>query len=556
MTMRINHNVAAVNTLRNLNESDQAMSSSLEKLSTGESVNHASDGPATLVISEQMRGQIGSIEQAIKNSEASVSMIQTTEASLVEVNNLLISMRQLTIHAANEGANDSKMLAADQMEIENAIETIDRIARTSQFGTRVLLDGSNGANGVAVGDGLEFMEATPETKPSPAEGYAVNVTQPATQASKTGQRPIQLDDLLGAFQLVIAEGGRVAKYDLDSPTDGKSVRNLVEQLKAMPPETRESNPVMRDVRRVIAQILQNKVNDAMLKVSVRINPTTQALEVTHNEYGSEAGFSVSSTSAGVLASSSDKIETSQPGKDIQGTIDGKVARGQGFELTGAKDSEVEGLKVRFLPVRLHQLRLPKGDPMNQELADMPLPAPGARPLSKTEEGGNFLYQWEIPVAADKPVEGYVHIAQNSLSFQVGPTRGQQVRISLLDAKANRLATGITNHSGFRSLKEIRVTDSQGAQDSLLLLDAAITQVAEMRANLGAFQKNTLDSNTKALHIAKENLVSAESSLRDADMAAEMSQFTRHQVMVGSGMAMLAQANQTPRAVLQLLRDAR
>ena len=97
-----------------------------------------------------------------------------------------------------------------------------------------------------------------------------------------------------------------------------------------------------------------------------------------------------------------------------------------------------------------------------------------------------------------------------------------------------------------------MTTSQGAQDALLIIDDGITQISQLRADLGAFQKNTLQSNTNSLRIAQENLVSAESSLRDTDMAAEVSRFTRNQIMFASGMAMLAQANQTPQAVLQLL----
>ncbi|MCH7477978.1 MAG: flagellin, partial [SAR324 cluster bacterium] len=155
MAFRINHNIPALNALRNLNRTDDEMSRSLERLSSGLKVNRGSDGPAVLVISEQMRGQIASIGQAIQNSEASISMVQTAEASLTEVNRLLVAMRQLALHAANEGANDARMLAADQAEVDNSLDTIDRIALTSQFGTRTLFDGSNGPNGVAVGKGLE-----------------------------------------------------------------------------------------------------------------------------------------------------------------------------------------------------------------------------------------------------------------------------------------------------------------------------------------------------------------------------------------------------------------
>jgi flagellin len=212
---------------------------------------------------------------------------------------------------------------------------------------------------------------------------------------------------------------------------------------------------------------------------------------------------------------------------------------------------------------MEKVRLPKfipeggalvSNPAIKPLQNMSPPMPNARPISRVEDGDSVVYTWEVPQDVSAKVEGYVHVSQNSLSFQVGPTRGQQVRISLIDAKTDRLATGVKNESGFRSLREINVTTSQGAQDALALVDDAITSISSVRANLGAFQKNTLQSNTNSLRIAHENLTSAESSLRDADMAEEMSHFTRNQIMLQSGVAMLAQANQTPQSVLQLLNN--
>ena len=164
----------------------------------------------------------------------------------------------------------------------------------------------------------------------------------------------------------------------------------------------------------------------------------------------------------------------------------------------------------------------------------------------------MIYNWEVPSDVTQEVEGYVHVTQNSMNFQVGPSHGQMVKVSLLDAKTDRLAGGIDNESGFKSLSELDVRTSQGAQDAMRLIDVAIDQISTLRASLGAFQKNTLQSNTNSLRIAQENLVSAESSVRDADMAEEVSTFTRNQIMLSSGMAMLAQANQTPQTVLQLL----
>jgi len=142
MSLRINNNIAAINAHRNLTQTTQQLSSSMEKLSSGYRINRASDNPAGLVISEQFRAQIAGLGRAIENSEGSINMIQTAEGALNEINNLLVSMRELAIHAANEGFNDVDQLAADQAEIANAIKTIDRISANTQFGTKKLLDGT------------------------------------------------------------------------------------------------------------------------------------------------------------------------------------------------------------------------------------------------------------------------------------------------------------------------------------------------------------------------------------------------------------------------------
>ena len=173
MSLRINHNTSSLNAHRSLVKADKRVNASLEKLSSGLAINRAGDAPAMLVASEQMRSQVASLEQAIKNSETSVSMVQTSESALGEVNNMLVEMRSLAIHAANEGANDAVMLEADQQDISSKISSIDRIATTTQFGSKKLLDGSNGVSGTAIGDGLEFVSATTGTQSSDEMGFEV-----------------------------------------------------------------------------------------------------------------------------------------------------------------------------------------------------------------------------------------------------------------------------------------------------------------------------------------------------------------------------------------------
>src|SRR5574341_1977906 len=136
MALRINHNVTAVNGHRWLVHNDGLLAKSLEKLSSGQRINRASDGPAALIISEQVRSQVSSVKQAISNSEIGISMTQTAEAALTEVTNTLTSMRQLAISAANEGANDKNMLEATQLELRNSIETVDGVPLTGGAASR------------------------------------------------------------------------------------------------------------------------------------------------------------------------------------------------------------------------------------------------------------------------------------------------------------------------------------------------------------------------------------------------------------------------------------
>ncbi len=229
MALRINHNIASINGGRYLTTNDGMLTKSLEKLSSGQRINRAADGPASLIISEQLRAQVASIKQSINNAETAVSMLQTSEAALTEVNSLLVGVRQLAIHASNQGANSPDMLAADQLEIKNSLETIDRIARQAQFGNKKLLDGSTGANGVATGKGVEFLEAAPLTRASPVEGYEVRVFQLGERAHIKGSVGLTKEMIDKGEQMSISEAGRTVHFVTQK---GDSVEQVFGKLKS------------------------------------------------------------------------------------------------------------------------------------------------------------------------------------------------------------------------------------------------------------------------------------------------------------------------------------
>ena len=484
MSLRINHNVSAINAHRNLNTNDVRLGSSLEKLSSGLKINRAADGPASLVISEQMRAQIAGLRQAVDNSEGAVSVVQTAEGALHEVASLLVSMRQLAIHAANEGVNDEVMLNADQQEIENSLSSINRIAEQTQFGTKKLLDGSFGAAGTTTGGLIEFLGAGTAAKDSGIQGYAVQVTQTASQSQLAGQ--VTLDDsaIKAGEKLTVIENGKTASYT--------SSRD--------------------DSAETVAANFQVAINEAGLEVDVKLD-TTGRMQLTSRKFGSGEAFQASSSTAGVLSQDAGEISNSNAGQDVKGLINGEVASGQGLVLTGNEgNTATSGLKI------------------------------------KLDES------FKIPAdqAADAVDVGRVYLTQKAMKFQVGGNAHQTVEVELQSTHASQLARAVDNQSGFTSLADINVLNHTQAQDAIGLLDSAINEVSQVRAELGAFQKNTLESNLSNLRVAEENLTHAESQIRDLDMAREMASFTRSQIMTQSATAMLAQANQSPQQVLALL----
>ena len=153
MSLRINNNIESMNAHRSLLMNDRALSKSLERLASGQKVNRAADDPAALVISEHMRAQVSGMEQAIRNNEVAISLVQTDEGSMNEISSILVSLRQRAISAANVGASDQDMIDANQAEVENGLASIDRVVSSTQFGHYKLLDGTNAAKTITNEDG-------------------------------------------------------------------------------------------------------------------------------------------------------------------------------------------------------------------------------------------------------------------------------------------------------------------------------------------------------------------------------------------------------------------
>ncbi len=529
--MRVNHNIPSLTALRHLGNTNMSTTKNLERLSSGMKINTAADSPAQLTISENMRAQISGIEQAIDNSETSISMIQTAEGAMQEVSNILINLRQLSIHAANEGANDDRMLQADQSEVDNLISTLKRIAKHTQFGSKPLLDGSNSVSGMAVGDGFRFVEANPETPASPENGYEIAISQVATRTQASATIPIDVENGKQDFKFTINEGGKVMSFE----TGRKDVKEVVDKMIGdfeNHPEIHDKETTNGAIREVISRKFQQEVNKAGIDVDVFINEIGMLI-IRHRQFGSEPSFAVTSNVPGILAPEANIGFHAERGRDISGTLAGETAIGKGQILTALEGTAAQGLAVEF----------------NKTL--------GTKIIETIDEvtgevSGQQVILEDNNTLAGKEVDGYVHVSQQSLAYHIGPSQAQNIRMDIDSVSPEKLAAGIENDSGFTNLAEIDVTSAKGATDSLGLIDEAIGEVAQMRGKLGAFQKNALESTLGYLRIADENLTNAESIIRDTDMASEMSHFTKNQILLASGTAMAAQANQIPKSVLQLL----
>ncbi len=302
------NNSTSLNAQANLNRASSALSKTTERLSSGLKINRGSDGPAALVISEKQRAQIAGLRQAIDNTDKAVSVVQTAEGALNEINSLLVKVRSLAIDSANTGFNDADALAANQAEISNALETINRIANNTQFGTKKLLDGSGGISGTANDADVDVLRATSDTT---AGTYAVEVTTEGERANVTAGTEQTAN--LAADETLTVNGVAI---QLES---GMSQAEVV-----------------------------SRINDFSSQTGVTAEVSTGGeTRVYSQAFGSDAEVSiVSNVAAAATSSGFGTTSTTDTGVNVVGTIDGDSFTGKGNVLT-ATSGNGKGLSVQF-----------------------------------------------------------------------------------------------------------------------------------------------------------------------------------------------------------------
>jgi len=516
--MRINHNINALNAWRSMSETQYSMSKTLEKLSSGLRINRAGDDAAGLAISEKMRGQIRGLNMAVKNAQDAISLIQTAEGALTEVHSILQRMRELAVQAASD-TNTNVDRNQIQAEINQLREEIDRIARTTEFNTMKLLDGK-----------IESFRPEADLKVVTGGNFDLKASQTgdlrgfqlAQGTNIIGNSRVNLAilgrnlgtltlSITGATVAVLAAGTTVFRFTVSNNASFSSYIRTVGGLRFefIVSDTNAGNTVSA------------LVNSFRISLATSVNLTFA--DVNEGSYVVEVGqFTGAGTSAldvrinyfNRTGLASAPIVNFGDGRAIYGTITGSIR----YSATAGRFviDIAAGLKGIFFTWSTGVYNINSFG--------------GALPLEEVIDSG-------VVRAEERWYE------DTSLIFQIGANEGHNMIAGLDDMRAAALA--LTEGS-------LRVTDQNSAERTIMLIDAAIHKVSTARARLGAVQ-NRLEHTISNLGVAAENLTAAESRIRDADMAKEMMEFTKQQILMQSSMAMLAQSNALPQTVLQLLR---
>lgn len=492
MALGIQTNVASLNAQNNLSKSSSDLQTSLERLSTGLRINSAKDDAAGLAISDRMTSQINGLTQATRNANDAISLTQTAEGAMSESTNILQRMRELAIQSANDtnSATDRSNL---QKEVSQLQSELNRIAETTTFNGKNLLDGSFSAAKFHVG-----AEAN----------QTIDVSIGSTKATTMGAYQIAANTNIGAL---------TPAADV---TGGNSTAGQILTVSGLASEdvTVTANDAASDVAKAI--------NDASGSTGITANSSTEATLEGLSAAGTVSFTLSSSNSTGTVGTAtaiSAAITTSDYSTLATAINDVAATTGITAELS-ANNSSIT-------------LRNENGDDIN--ILDF---AHSGAAGETMDVSGNTLTgpTGAVQAGTDSIVVGGSLSLEASSSFVVLSD----------DATATILAS--QNESAtLSSVADIDITTQSGSNNALSVIDNALAFISESRADLGAIQ-NRLDSTISNLTNISENTTAARSRILDADFASETASLTKNQILQQAGTAMLAQANTLPQGVLSLL----
>jgi len=487
--MRINHNIPALKTNNILGKNNTAMERSLERLSSGYRINRAADDAAGLAISQKMKTQIAGLNQASRNASDGISVIQTAEGALIEVEEMLQRMRELSVQAANGTSTDDDRMQL-QAEVEQLKDEINRISETTEFNTKKLLDGTLDRRSYSSDPSVELISLSDAVN---VRDYKFRPTKEATQAVLVSNKMTgrSVPDDKEEYTLTINNQDITIPKDADLNT---ILTNLNDVCGNMGIQVAYTDGSKDDTE---AGVGGYRVVDP---ATAAASPTSYSLVFATDDYGTNAEL---------------EIYADQALSNLLGIS------AEGGEVSG-EDCAIE--------------------------------------LVRTDEGG-FTNTSTISIDGD-----YVTVRDRDdfeMVFKVdGGAVGSEVTVTVLDAGPMTLQIGANEGQTMEvriprvdvvtlNIETANIGTQEGAMEAITLFNDAINEVSAVRAKLGAYQ-NRLDHAINSLDVSAENLTEALSRIEDTDMAGEMATYTQYQVLTQAATSMLAQANERPQNILNLL----
>ncbi len=466
---RINTNIPSIQAQHKLAANNFDLSVRLERLSTGLRINRGRDDPAGLIASETLRSEIRGISQAIENSTRAMNVIATAEGALNEISALLLDMQALVNHAANTGAISEEEIDADQLQIDSLIEAIDRIANTTQFGGRKLLNGNyeylvSGVAASAITDVTMFGARVPPNS-------FQNVTLEVYSSAQTAQ---VVFSGTGITENVTIEIKGLDGTEVISLTSGSTAANIVAAI-----------------------------NDVAYTTGVSAVASAGRIYINSRAYGDDAFVSIKPIDGNFIATTGNTAL--DYGRDAGVLINGRTAAVKG--LRASLRSNGLDLVVNMTAARGTRL-------------------------------GTTSFQ----------------VTGGGATFQIGPEVNPvgQVSIGIPSVGSSNLGSTLLGYLYTIKNGESNAINAGQTMQAEKIITEAISQVAIIRGRLGGLQRNQIETNINSQRVAKENVMAAESAIRDADVAAEVAALTRAQILVQSTTSILGIANQLPQNALALL----
>ena len=522
MALTINTNVASLNAQRNLGKSQGALNKSMQRLSSGLRINSAKDDAAGLAISDRMTAQIRGLNQASRNANDGISLAQTAEGALQESTNILQRMRELAVQSAND-TNSSSDRSSLQAEVTQLISEMDRIATTTQFNGKNLLDGTlNNASFHVGANANQTISVSIDSARTTALGSVVNdagaTSQTITPTTATNVTPTTTtyDGVIGTA----SSGGNIqingtdivasTSYGNDSThgVTGGSAYALTQAINASNVNgvtaTASNTQVFANVSGNFLNTTIDSADGDSLAYSLSINGES----VYSNSFASDASVTVDDMVANINDKSSDT-----------GVIATKNGNGD-LELSAADGRDII-------------------------VSESTTNTAGAGNTNGADNGYTSVFS--ANTAADTDA-AYGATFRGQVTLQSSSNVNLNTGGNLLGFGADTVLEVDTNSS----ISNVDVSTQEGANNAILAVDAALSSIDSNRGDLGAVQ-NRFESTIANLQNVSENLSAARSRILDADIAGETSNMTKQNILQQAGVSILAQANQAPQLALSLLK---